>query len=283
MASARSSASSAGETEVLRVPARLSAHGLDEEGVDLGERVVARQSAEGVRKRRVAASVVERVPGLVQEPLVVVQPALRAGDEMNDPRRVGRDHARARVLLGPVVEIEVDAVVRSQVEAERRERVETDRHAALLRVQVGERREAPQVRDVVGGRLVVRIGPENALDPSCAERGELLVLGRRRGAKRAGERAQVDLLACFRARDRVGLAGELGVDPLPRPDQLVALVVEAWPTRRRSVVPAPRGRRSRRAGRAWPAQPAEAASRRRTRPARRGWRSRVRPSARRAR
>ena len=45
---------------------------------------------------RVAAGVVQRVPGLVQERLVVVQAALRARDQMHDLRRIARDHARTR-------------------------------------------------------------------------------------------------------------------------------------------------------------------------------------------
>ena len=70
--------------------------------------------------------VVERVAGLVQERLVVVQPALRARDQVDDLRRVGRDHAGARRLLRPVVEVELDVRLLLEIEAELRERVHAD-------------------------------------------------------------------------------------------------------------------------------------------------------------
>ena len=63
---------------------------------------------------------------------------------------------------------------------------------------------------MVRGRLVVRIGPKNALDPSCAERGELLVLGRRRGAKRAArELARLETATKNRALEAMANALEL--------------------------------------------------------------------------
>jgi hypothetical protein len=62
---------------------------------------------------------VQGVTGLVEERLVVVQSALRTRDEVHDLRRVGRDHARPRRLLRPVVEVEPDVSVRGEVEAER--------------------------------------------------------------------------------------------------------------------------------------------------------------------
>ena len=95
---------------MLRVPVGLARDRLEHERVDLGQRVVAREVPEGVREVRVAARVVERVTRLVQECLVVVQPSLGPGDQVDDVRRVGRDDAGARGLLRPVVEVELDAL-----------------------------------------------------------------------------------------------------------------------------------------------------------------------------
>ena len=81
--------------------------------------MVARDAAEHVRQRRVAACVVQRMPRLVQERLIVVETALGARDQMDDLRRVARDHTCARRLLRTVVEIELDVRLRHQVEAER--------------------------------------------------------------------------------------------------------------------------------------------------------------------
>ena len=107
-----------GEPEVLGVPARLSRDRFHDVAVDLGQRVVARQLAEGVRQPRVDAGVVERMPGLVQERLVVVEAALGARDQMDDVRRIGGDDARARGLLRPVVEVEPDPGRALDVEAQ---------------------------------------------------------------------------------------------------------------------------------------------------------------------
>ena len=65
---------------------------------------------------------------------------MRAGDEVDDLRRVGRDHAGARRLLRTVVEVEVDVLDPVELEAELRERVHADLDAALLRVGRLERR-----------------------------------------------------------------------------------------------------------------------------------------------
>ena len=105
------------------VPARLARDRLDDVRVDLGQRVIARDPAERDRKRRVDAAVMQRMAGLVQERLVVVQAALRPRDQMDDVRRVARDHAGARRLLRPVVEVELDVRRRRKVEAELRQRL----------------------------------------------------------------------------------------------------------------------------------------------------------------
>ena len=109
------------------MPLGLPRDRLDDVRVDLRQRVVARDVAERVGQVRVAAGVVQRVTGLVQERLVVVQPSLRARDQVDDARRVGRDHAGPRRLLRPVVEVELDVRLRLEVEAEAPERVHADR------------------------------------------------------------------------------------------------------------------------------------------------------------
>ena len=84
-----------GEAEVLGVPFGLARDRLEDVRVDLGQRVVAREAAERVRQRGVAVAVVERVAGLVQERLVVVEPALRARDQVDD-LAAGRRRSRTR-------------------------------------------------------------------------------------------------------------------------------------------------------------------------------------------
>ena len=190
-----------------RVPARLARDRLDDVRVDLRQRVVAREAAERVRQRRVAARVVERVAGLVQERLVVVQPALRARDQVDDRRRVGRDHAGPRRLLRPVVEVGPDVRVAGEVEAELLQRLEADVGRALLRVRRLERREPAHVRHVVRPRLVVALRPEHALEPRLAQAQVRLARTRRPPRPSAvGQRAQRDPLLLLVARDRVGLA-----------------------------------------------------------------------------
>ena len=145
---------------MLGVPGGLARDGLDDVRVDLRQRMVARDAPERVRQGRIAAGVVERVPGLVQERLVVVEPTLRPRDQVDDPGRVGRDHARPGRLLRPVVEVEPDAGDVLDVEAEPLERLDAHRHAAILRVRALERREPPQVARVVRGRHVVAVRTE---------------------------------------------------------------------------------------------------------------------------
>ena len=84
-----------GEAEVACVPLGLAGDRLDDVGVDLGERVVAREAAERDRERRIDAGEVQRVAGLVQERLVVVQPALGTRDQVDDAT-AGRSRSRRR-------------------------------------------------------------------------------------------------------------------------------------------------------------------------------------------
>ena len=101
--------------------------------------MVAREPAEGIRQVRIAARVVQGMPRFMEERLVVVQAALGAGDQVDDRWRIRRDHAGTRVLLGPVVEVELDPRVGGEVESESGQRLETDRHGAFTRVQLRER------------------------------------------------------------------------------------------------------------------------------------------------
>jgi hypothetical protein len=82
---------------------------------------------------------VQGVAGLVQEGLVVVEAALGPRDQVHDARRIRRDHAGARRLLRPVVEVEADIRVVLEVEAEALDRVHADLDGAFLRVRRLER------------------------------------------------------------------------------------------------------------------------------------------------
>ena len=170
------------QPEVERVPTRLLGDGLDDVGVDLRQRMVARERAERPREARVAARVVERVPGLMEERLIVGEPALRARDQVDDLRRVGRDHASARVLLWPILEVEPAVRDRPEIEAQRANRLDTHLDGAVLGVRRLERREAPQPAEVrARGQLGVRRA-EQALEPTLAQPRVLVAGGVRRPA-----------------------------------------------------------------------------------------------------
>jgi len=169
---------------------------------------------------------VERVPSLVEERLVVVQPALRARDQVDDARRVGGDHAGARRLLRPVLEIGPDAPLGLEVEAERCERRETDGHAPLLRVRRLERRKAPDPRHVRarGGLLTVRA--EQAVEPPLPLRCERRRALDPRSVDRVENRAERDALLGLVACDGVGDPRHVGVELVPGGEERAALVVE---------------------------------------------------------
>ncbi len=84
------------EPEMLRMPRRLVHDRVEQERVDLRQRMIPREPPERVRESRVTPCVVQCVAGLVEERLVVVQPALGAGDQVHQARRVGGDHAGTR-------------------------------------------------------------------------------------------------------------------------------------------------------------------------------------------
>ena len=168
----------------------------------------------------------ERVPGLVEECLVVVQPALRAHDQMHFLRRVGGDHAGARVLLRPVVEVELDVPLAGEIEAEPREGLEAHRDGALLRVEAGERRHAADVGDVVGRRLGIALLPEDPVEPALPQRRVGVVLPAGGVVERGGEPPEVDLLELGAAGDRIRLLRELGVERLRAHEELEPPLVQ---------------------------------------------------------
>ena len=212
---------------MLGVPAGLVRERLDEERVDLGQRVVSREPPERVRKPWVAPGVVQGVTGLVQERLVVGEAALGAGDQVDDAGRVGGDDARPGVLLRAIVEVEPDALVGGKVEAELRERRQADGHRPLLRVRAGQRGEPSNVGDVSRRGLVLALLAEDPVEPALAQvavggvdrHGGLL--------EHAGEAVQVDLLSLGAATNRILDARELRLERLPGLEERQALVVEA--------------------------------------------------------
>src|SRR5262249_61434002 len=78
------------------MPAGLGGDRLADVRVDLRQRVVAGDAAERVWQVRGDAGVVEGMPRLVHERLVVVEPALRPGDQVGDLRRGGRGPTGSR-------------------------------------------------------------------------------------------------------------------------------------------------------------------------------------------
>ncbi len=206
---------------------RLARDGLEDVRVDLGERMVARDAAERVRQRGVAAAVVEGMARLVQERLVVVQPALRAGDEMHDLRRVARDHARAGRLLRAILEVEPDVRLRLEVEAERGQRREADVRRAVLRVGRLERRQPAHERRVVARGDVLPLLAQQPLEPPLAQP----LVGGPRGDARRFERGrqlpQGDALLVLVALDRARDSGVLRRQRLPGLRELEPVGVEA--------------------------------------------------------
>ncbi|TMK56543.1 MAG: hypothetical protein E6G60_18085 [Actinobacteria bacterium] len=215
-----------GQAEVPDMPARLAGDRLADVRVDLGQRVIAGDAAERVRERGVDARVVQRVSGLVQERLVIVQASLCAGDQVDDLRRVGGDHAGPRGLLRPVVQVEANGRL-GHVEPERGHRLETDFRRAFLRVDRLERREPADVREVRGRRLLLALGTEQPLEPLLSQREEALRDLVVRGLEHRRELAHGDLLFLLAPRDRVGLAGQIRLQLLVCAQQLEPLLVEA--------------------------------------------------------
>jgi hypothetical protein len=198
--------------------------------------VVAREVAERVRQGGIAAGEVKRVAGLVQEGLVVVEPALGACDQVDDVRRVRGDHAGARRLLRAVLDVEVDLRVVREVEAQLRQRVEADVNGLVLRVRLRERRQPPQVRDVVRGRDLGALRAEEPFEPALAELlvGLLRLVARLR--QHGGQLTERDALLVLAAGDGVVDARKIGGEVLLRAEQVAPVVVEA---RGRVAVQAP--------------------------------------------
>jgi hypothetical protein len=170
---------------------------------------------------------VERVAGLVQERLVVVEAALGARDQVDDARGIGCDHTGAWRLLRAVVQVEADARHLVQVEPDRRQRGDADLDGALLRVRLLERREPAQIARVVRARHLVALRAEQLLEPALAQ-SVVGACGRTGGrGERTLELLERDPLLLGVARDRVGLAGQLRLQRLARREQLPPVVVEA--------------------------------------------------------
>ena len=212
---------------MLGVPAGLARERLDDVGVDLGQRVVSTDRAERVRQGRVATGVVQGVAGLVQERAVVVEPALGTRDQVDDARRIRGDDARARRLLRPVVEIELDALLVLDREPDRMKSCCAHRNTPLLRVRVREWRESPQPTDVSERRLDIPLGSEQLVEPALAKR--FPGCGRRTARLGDGgvDRAMRDVLRSVDPRDGVRLARELGVEIRARREQSEPSLVEA--------------------------------------------------------
>src|SRR3954468_4006228 len=122
---------------------------------------------------------------------------------MDALRRVARDHARARRLLRPVVEDELDVRVRVQVETERVARLAAGLRRTVAGVRLLQRREPSHVRRVVAGRKLLAVVAEQLREPPRAQRvvtpGRLVA-----GAlQRAGELAERDRLLLLVPLDRI--------------------------------------------------------------------------------
>ncbi len=136
----------------------------------------------------------------MEERLVVGETALRARDQVDDLGRVGRDHAGARVLLRPVLEVEADVRNRLEVEPQRANRLDADLDRALLRVRRLERRQPPQPGDMRARRHVGALRAEQPLEPALAQPRVLRGGGvRRRRSTPSSSRSEICFSASFRA------------------------------------------------------------------------------------
>ncbi len=198
-----------GQPEVERMPARLARDRLDDVRVDLGQRVVARDAAEGVRQPRADARVVECVPRLVEKRLVVGETSLRARDQVDDLGSVGCDHAGSRALLRPVLEVEAD--VRNRLESNPSSRTvsthtSTERSLGYVDSS-GDRRRSQRSCALDGSSP--RSGPSSRSNQRARSRANL-----RRPASSATRRSTLssslerDLLLRLASRDGVRLARE---------------------------------------------------------------------------
>ena len=154
-----------------------------------------------------------------------MQPALRPRDQVDDLRRVRRDHARPRRLLRTILEIELDRLL-LEVEAEVGKRFEADLDGALLRVRRLERREPADVRGVEGRRHRLTLRPEQPVEPALAQRAVRIVDGAACAREDVGEPAQRDALLLLVSVHGLGIAGDVRLELLAGPDELEPPLVE---------------------------------------------------------
>ena len=135
------------EVEPLREPRRIVGQMLHEHRPALGDRDVAEalllhdQVGRGVR-------VVLRVPGLVEERAPVVGAAHRLDDEDDAAGHLDRRAERSRALLRPLLDVELDVLLRFEVDAEVGERRLERGHHLLrreLRIPLGRAERADHV------------------------------------------------------------------------------------------------------------------------------------------
>jgi hypothetical protein len=209
------------------VPIRLARDRLEDVRVDLRQRVVTGDAAERIWEARIDARVVQRVTGLVHESLVVGKPALRARDQVHDVGRIRCDHARARILLRPVLEVEANVGNRGHIEAERLDGRHAHVDRALLRICRLERRQPAQVVHVRIRRQRVALRPEELLEPCVTQTAVRLGRRIRGGDEHLLELPQRDRLLLLVARDGIALTRELALELLAGDHQRQAVAVEA--------------------------------------------------------
>ena len=122
------------------------------------------------------------VPGLVEEGAPVVRAALRLDHEDDALRHLDRDAERARILVRPVLEVELDVLLGAQLDAEVGERpLERGQHPVLRERRVpGD--AAPDARDVPALQLAEAEADPGAEEAVAGLLPEPLGLGEERAA-----------------------------------------------------------------------------------------------------
>ena len=135
------------EVEAARQPHRVDGQVLEQHRPALGDGVVAEPPLlDGQRRRHVRE--VLGVAGLVEEGAPVVRSALRLDHEDDAAGNLDRDAERARRLVRPLLEVELDVLLPVQVDAEvGQRRLERGQHP-VLRERVVPGDTAPDARDI---------------------------------------------------------------------------------------------------------------------------------------